>query len=129
MAEIEDRGLACNCGLREANTALRQRVAELEADRDRLRAGGSPVRELDSGVIDELKAERDAAIREIGRLATRCGRVEGVLLTVRDRLAYLESVWGAEAITRGVIDAIESLSRESDPLSRESESLSRESEA
>lgn len=38
MAEIEDRGHVCDCGLREANTAIRQRVAVLQAERDRLRA-------------------------------------------------------------------------------------------
>lgn len=72
--------------------------------------------ELDALRVELRKAResRDAAIREASHWAQRAGRVEGVLIAVKDRLAYLQGLWGAEALTQGVIDAIEALSREAD---------------
>lgn len=59
--------------------------------------------------VAELERARDAAIRELSAASRRYGVVEGVLIAVRDRLDYLRSLWGDEAITKGVVDAIDGL--------------------
>lgn len=46
------------------------------------------------------EAGRDAAL-------ARCGRLESLLTSLADRLDYLQGLWGKEAITQRVVDAIQ----------------------
>lgn len=86
MAEFEDRSCTCDCGAREANTALHQRLAVLEAERDRLRA------------------ERDVliglCIHEVPPEYPRCPRYthwsyEGASRDEDDEVTEWESLWVA----------------------------------